>query len=211
MKKEKFGIKIRDRDGKPVLEVGSHIIQEAPEFSKKIGAIAALWAQAEVNLNCLFAVLLDTTPDDAKKQLKKYNGAAKTTNAARELAAEYLEAEELQSVTDVLTRLDLSRSKRNRVQHDVWAKKGDTTQTLFAIHSNEYFEFTTKLLALTESTTQDNENYEAITNLAAGFSEKVSVGYTIADFLRIEDELNLINGLLMKAMFFRLSQRSEGK
>jgi hypothetical protein len=205
MKKEKFGIKINDKEGKPVLEVGSHVIQEAPEFFEKIGMIAVLWAQAEVNLNCLFAALLNTTPENAKKQLKTYRNAANIANAARELAEEHLEDEELKSITETLVRLDKSRKKRNRIQHDIWAKKNDNSKTLFTIHSNEYFEFTTKLVALTEST--NSTHFEKIIDLADDFSDKTCIGYTITDLIDIKQELSLLVDLLMKAMLFRLSQR----
>ncbi|MGR2710556.1 hypothetical protein B7453_04725 [Pseudomonas sp. IB20] len=211
MKQERFGIVIRDKEGKPSLEVGSHVIKYAPEIAKKIGEIAAIWAQAEVNLNCLFAVFLNTTPDDARKQLKKYNNAAKTTDAARELAANHLQNEELQSVTEILSRLDQARVKRNRVQHDVWAKKGEDTQTLFAIHSDQYFKFTTEFLELTESTTPENEKSQQVIKLADEFTETISTSYTILDLTLIEQELYSLSTALMKAMTFRLFQRSKGR
>lgn len=205
MKKEKFGIKINDQEGKPVLEVGSHVIHEAPEFIKKIGAIAVLWAQAEVNLNCLFAALLNTTPDEAKKQLKTYRNAAKVAHAAKELAEGYLEDQEMKSVTEILTRLDESRKKRNRIQHDIWAKKNDNSKTLFIIHSNDFFDFTTRLVALSEST--NPTKFDKIMDLSEAFSKKTCVGYTISDLIDIEQELNILGDLLMKAMLSRLSQR----
>ncbi len=204
MKKEKFGIKINDKEGNPVIEVGPHVIQEAPEFSEKIGAIAALWAQAEANLNCLFAALLDTTPDDAKYQLKKYRSAANVSNAARELAKERLGDEELNSITEILARADISRQKRNRIQHDIWAKKADT-EKLFTIHSNDYFAFTTQLVALTEST--NLTSFDKITALADDFSNNKGVGYSINDLTHIELELSQLCESLMKAMHFRILQR----
>ncbi|MGF6171237.1 hypothetical protein M2426_004869 [Pseudomonas moraviensis] len=205
MKKEKFGIKINDKEGKPSLEVGPHVIRENPEFFKKIGMIAALWAQAEVNLNCLFAALLNTTPDNARKRLKTYRNAANIANAARELAEEHLKDEELKSITETLARLDKTRQKRNRIQHDIWAKKNDNSEMLFTIHSNEYFEFTTKLLALTEPA--HPTSFEKIMDLADAFSNKTCTGYTIKDLTDIEQELSLLGDLLMKAMLYRLSQR----
>lgn len=211
MEDEKFGIIIRDAKGKTVLEVGSHVIKYSPEIARKIGEIAAIWAQTEVNLNCLFAILLNTTPDDAEKQLKKYNNAAKTTIAARELAAKFLQEEELKSVTEILSRLDKARLKRNRVQHDVWAKKGEDTQTLFAIHASQYFNFITNSLSLTESTTPEQEISQQIINLANEFADTTSTGYTANDLTIIEKELNSLCNSLMKAMTFRMSERSKGR
>ncbi|ELQ15754.1 hypothetical protein A986_15346 [Pseudomonas fluorescens BRIP34879] len=211
MKQEKFGIAIRDKLGKPVLEVGSHVIKYAPEIAKKIGEVAAIWAQTEVNLNCLFAIFLNTTPDDAEKQLKKYNNAAKTTNAARELVKNCLQGEELKSVIEILIRLDQARLKRNRLQHDVWAKKGEDIHTLFAIHSDQYFNFIVKIFSLTESTTPENEKSQQIIDLADEFAETISTGYTVMNLTVIEQELNSLCNSLMKAMTFRISERSKTK
>lgn len=211
MRQEKFGIIIRDKDEKLTLEVGSHVIKYAPEIARKIGEIAAIWAQAEVNLNCLFAVFLNTTPDVAEKQLKKYNNAAKTTIAARELAADRLQDEELESVTETLSRLDQARLKRNRIQHDVWAKKGDDTTTLYTIHSEEYFNFITKLISLSESTTPEIERCEEIINLSEDFAKKDFKKYTVLELSIIEEELYSVSNSLMKAMSFRISERSKGK
>lgn len=77
MTQEKHGIQIFDQTGGSVLEIGPHLVRDNSEFAEKIGIIAASWAQAEVNLNCLFAVLLDTTPDEARI-------SSKNTEAQRE-------------------------------------------------------------------------------------------------------------------------------
>ena len=211
MIKETRGIQVFDQAGAPVLEIGPHLVREATQFAEKIGMIAASWAQAEVNLSCLFAVLLDTTPDEAANQLKKYRSAARATDGARKLAAEYLTGAELESVTKALNQLDLVRLRRNRVQHDVWAKKGDDNQTMFAIHSNQYFAFITNLVAATELAIPEGEKSERIINLANEFATTITQGHNIRDLQEIDQELNLASKSLLAAMFFRISQRLKEK
>lgn len=211
MRQEKHGIQIFDQTGVPVLEIGPHLVRENSEFAEKIGIIAASWAQAEVNLNCLFAVLLDTTPDEAANQLKKYGSAARAADGARKLAAEYLTGAELESVTKALNQLDLVRLRRNRVQHDVWAKKSDDDQTMFAIHSDQYLAFTTNVVAATELAIPEGEKSERVINLANEFAATITKGHTIRDLQEIDQELNLASKSLMEAMFFRISQRLKEK
>lgn len=204
---EKHGVQVFDKTGAPVLEIGPHLVRETSEFAEKIGMIAASWAQAEVNLNCLFATLLDTTPDEAENQLKKYKSTVSATNGARKLAAEYLIGAELDFVTKAFNQLDLVRLRRNRVQHDVWAKKGDDNQTMFAIHSNQYFAFITNLVAATELAIPEGEKSERTLNLANDFAATITQGYNIRDLQVIDQELTLANKSLLAAMFFRISQR----
>lgn len=211
MTQEKHGIQVFDQSGAPILEIGPHLVRESFEFAEKIGMIAASWAQAEVNLNCLFAVLLDTTPDEAANQLKKYRGAARATDGARKLAGEYLKGAELESVTKALNQLDLVRSRRNRVQHDVWAKKGEDNQTMFAIHSDQYLAFITNLVATTELSIPEGEKNERVINLANEFAATITQGHSIRDLQEIDQEVNLASKSLMKAMFFRISQRLKEK
>ncbi|CAI3789487.1 hypothetical protein AHFPHNDE_03184 [Pseudomonas sp. MM227] len=211
MTQEKHGIQIFDQTGGPVLEIGPHLVRENSEFAETIGIIAASWAQAEVNLNCLFAILLDTTPDEAADQLKRYRSAARAADGARKLAAEYLTGAELESVTKALNQLDLVRLRRNRVQHDVWAKKDDDNQTMFAIHADQYLAFTTNFVAATELAIPEDEKSEIVLNLANEFAATITKGHTIRDLQEIDHELNLASKSLMEAMFFRISQRLKEK
>src|SRR6185312_11669899 len=143
MHQGKHGLQVFDEMARLLLEVGPHVISESPEFAQKIGVIAASWSQAEVNLNCLFAILLDTTPEDATKELKKHGSAAKATSRARIIAAETLKGAELDSLIEILNRLEDARLKRNRVQHDVWARKAGDNHRLFAVHANDYLDLAT--------------------------------------------------------------------
>jgi hypothetical protein len=208
---ERHGIQIFDQMGVPLLEIGPHLVRENSEFSEKIGMIAASWAQAEVNLNCLFAVLLNTTPDEAANQLKKYKSAARAADGARKLAAECLTGGELESVTRALNQLNLVRLRRNRVQHDVWGKKGDDNQTMFAIHSEQFLAFTTNVIAATDLEIPEDEKSARIINIANEFAATVTEGYTTRDLQEIDQEVNLASKSLMEAMFFRISQRLKEK
>lgn len=98
MEQHKHGLRVVDKTGILLLEVGPHMVRDSPEFAEKIGAIAASWSQAEVNLYCLFAVLLGITPEEAKTELKKYPTAAMATCRAREIAAQSLDGAELASL-----------------------------------------------------------------------------------------------------------------
>lgn len=207
MKKENHGIKIFDEKGSPILEIGPHIIRESPLFSEKIGIIAAAWAQAEVNLNCLFAVLLDTTPDEAARRIKRYGTAARATDGARKLSEDTLQGEELKSLSETLDRLDAVRLRRNRVQHDVWAKKSNDEKTLFAVHSDLYLSFVTGLVETLKSGSPEDKASDRAIELANEFAASVSNGYSIVDLEDIGRELDGVGQALLKAMFSRLMQQ----
>lgn len=211
MDKNKHGIQVFDDTGMPILEIGPHIIREAPQFAQKIGVIAATWAQAEVNLNCLFAILLDTTPDEAAKHLKKYGTAVRATEGARQVAADTLTGAELTSVQKTLDELDLVRARRNRVQHDVWAKKGADNQTMYAVHSAQYLAFTTQLLAVAELERAEGENSDRAIILAREFAASISNGFTIEDLEAIDLEIDRLSKSLLSAMFSYITQRFKGE
>lgn len=207
MEQRKHGLSINDETGMLILEVGPHVIREFPQFAAGIGAIAASWAQAEVNLYCLFAVLLNTTPEEAAKQIKKYGNAAKVTAGARKVAADTLGGVELTSVTEALDQLDNVRARRNRIQHDVWAKKGTDDVRLFAVHSNEYLAFATELTASNELQTVNPTHAGRMINSALKFAEKISNGYTLEDLRNIDLEINIASKSLLQLMFSRIILR----
>lgn len=204
---EIYGLKFFNSDGSLLMEIGPHVVQEIPLFAGKIGEVAAYWAQAEVHLNCLFAVLLNVTPDEAASRLKRYKTAALAAKGARNIAAEYLVGEELQKITEILDKMDLIRLRRNRIQHDVWAKKGGIDDRLFAVHVNQYLDFTTRMLELTESKLPENEKTNRIIELGEEFAAIVTAGYSVGELQELEYELSDLNKSLMSAMFTRLLAR----
>ncbi|MDO7904670.1 hypothetical protein ACE1YR_22185 [Pseudomonas sp. K1(2024)] len=207
--REKYGLQFFNSDGSLLMEVGPHVVREMPQFSEKIGEIAACWAQAEVHLNCLFAVLLDVTPDDAACRLKRYKTAAQAAEGARAIAADYLAGEELKNVNDILDRLNSIRPRRNRIQHDVWARKGGVEDKLYAVHADQYLEFTTRMLELTESKFSEGEKVDQIIRLDEEFAGKVSASFTVEELEALEYELGEVSKDLMTAMFARLLARKE--
>jgi len=205
MHQGKHGLQVFDEMGGPLLEVGPHVVSDSPEFAQKIGVIAASWSQAEVNLNCLFAVLLDTTPEEAAKELKKHGTAAKATSGARKIAAETLKGAELDSLNEVLDQLDSARQQRNRVQHDVWARKAGDSRRVFAIHSNEYLALATKLMTVGES--KDGKDASLAIEVAMAFASKVSNGYTIEGLEEIATVIDSVSKSLLHTMFHRIRLR----
>ncbi|HTN60970.1 MAG TPA: hypothetical protein VL147_05385 [Devosia sp.] len=201
----KHGLQVFDEMGRPLLEVGPHVVSDSSEFAQKIGVIAASWSQAEVNLNCLFAVLLDTTPEEAAKELKKHGTAAKATLEARKIAANTLKGAELDSLSETLDQLDRARQQRNRVQHDVWARKAGDSRRVFAIHSNEYLALTTKLVAVREST--DGKDASVAIEVAMAFASEVTNGYAIEDLEEIATAIDSVSKSLLHAMFHRIRLR----
>lgn len=205
----KYGLQIFNEMGAPLLEVGPHVISESPEFAQRIGVIAASWSQAEVNLNCLFAVLLGIAPEDAAKELKKHGSAIRATYGARRIAAQTLKGAELDSLNELFDRLDKARLRRNRVQHDVWARKGGDNQRVFAIHSSEYLALATQLVAVAES--KDGKGAEFAIDVATTFAAKVSDGYAIEDLEGIATEIDSVSKSLLHAMSYRIKLRLADK
>ena len=199
MNHEQQGIRIKDERGKPILEVGPHTMRSHPKFAEQIGIITAYWAQAEANLNCLFAILLETTPEQAYQQLKKHRSAASATKGARALATENLSGAELNSVLEALDKLDEARAQRNRVQHDIWALKGVDIERLFTIHTDQYFNFVIELMTLSEKS--ESTTIEDYITSAVKFAAAVSNSYTIADLQFIAQEIYIASQLVLKVMF----------
>ena len=205
MNQVKYGLQVFDEMGVSLLEVGPHVVSDSPKFSQMIGVIAALWSQAEVNLNCLFAVLLNTTPEEAAIELKKHGTAVKATYGARKIATETLKGAELESLKEILDQLDNARLRRNRVQHDVWARKAGDNQRLFAIHSNEYLALATNLMTVAESEGGKGAGHPI--EEARAFVAKVSNGHTVEDLEDIATSINSVSLSLLHAMYHRINLR----
>jgi len=174
-------------------------------FGAAVGAVASTWAQAEINLYCLFAVLLNTTPELAEAALKKHGSAKKATDEARKIAAENLTGAELQSVTEALDSLDTVRLLRNRVQHDTWALKAGEKDRLYRVHRDQYLAFALKLLDVQQLGGTPAVD-EAIKK-AMCFAEEISEGYSVSEIEKIARDIDAVSKRLLKAMFtIRISQ-----
>ncbi|MBH1494078.1 hypothetical protein JY423_05705 [Stenotrophomonas maltophilia] len=199
MGSKKYGLRISDNDGNMMIEVGSHVVAELPGFAAAIGAVASNWAQAEVNLYCLFAVLMNTTPELAEKEAASYAIAKRATDGARRIAAEHLTGSELQGVNEALDSLDAVRPLRNRVQHDTWGRKSMDSGRLYRIHRNQYLAITLKMLDVQKmiGTTAETGAIKS----AWDFVEEISEGYTISELERIAEDIDAASKLLLEAMF----------
>lgn len=199
MGSKKYGMRISDSDGNMMLEVGSHIVAELPGFAAAIGTVASNWAQAEVNLYCLFAVLMNTTPELAEKKATSYAIAKSATAGARKIAAEHLTGSELQGVNEALDSLDAVRPLRNRVQHDTWGRKSIDSGRLYRIHRNQYLAITLKLLDVQKMIGTPAET--GAKESAWNFVEEISEGYSISELEGIPEEIDAASKLLLEAMF----------
>lgn len=207
MGNEKHGLKIFDENGNLLIEVGPHVVGKLQGFGAAIGAVASTWAQAEINLYCLFAVLLNTTPELAEVTLKKHGVAKKATDEARRIAAENLTGPELQSVSQALDSLDAVRALRNRVQHDTWALKPAEGNRLYRVHRDQYLAFALTLLDVQQLAGTPAVD-EAIRK-AVNFAGEISEGYSVSELETVAADIDVVSKLLLKAMFtLRISQAS---
>ena len=196
MGKGKHGLQVFDESGTSLVEVGPHVVVDRPEFGAAIGSIATAWAQAEVNLFCLLAVLINTTPELVKSSLKKHRSAKSASEAARKIATETLDGAALQDV-ELLGALDKVRDARNRVQHDVWARKATDSDRLYRVHSDQYLALALKLLDVERM----NAPAAAAIEVATSFAAAVSEGYSVSDLNEIADDIDSVSKRLLTAMF----------
>lgn len=205
MSNENHGLQIFEDNGNLLIEVGPYVVDEVQGFGAAVGAVASTWAQAEINLYCLFAVLLNTTPELAETALKKHGTAKKATDEARRIAAENLTGAELQSVTESLDSLDAVRLLRNRVQHDTWALKAGDKNRLYRVHRDQYLAFALKLLDVQRLGGTPALD-EAISK-AISFAGEISEGYSVSELEKIARDIDAVSKLLLEAMFtIRISQ-----
>lgn len=207
MKQTEQGLQVWDKKGNLLVEVGPHVIRKAPKFAEKIGVIAASWAHAEVNLNCLFAFLLDTTPEEAAKKLKKYGNAAKATEGARTIAKSKLTGSDLDSVIEVLEAFDKARLQRNRLQHDTWAKKGNESLRMFAVHSKEYLDLTLYVMASANREAESGPDIEGIISRSMRFAETLEKSYTLDDLQSIAVDIDTVSKDILQLLLSLLMSR----
>lgn len=196
-----------DPNGTLVLDVGPHVVANSPEFAEKIGAIAAAWSQAEVHLNCLFGVLLGTTPEEAARELARYRTASEVTRRVRAVAGEVIQGPDCDSLEMLLSQLDHVRERRNRLQHDIWASKPSEAGRIFAIHAREYLDLAMRLVAV--HTTAGTTGSEEAIERSMAFVEAVSRGYSVAELAELETAIHSVSTALLRTMFRCLGLRVE--
>lgn len=196
---QRYGLQVFDPSGALVLEVGPYVVAGSPEFAEKIGAIAAAWSQAEVNLNCLFGVLLGTTPEEAARELARYRTASEVTRKVRAVAGEVIQGPDFDSLNTLLGQLDHVRERRNRLQHDVWASKPSESSRLYAIHARDYLDLAMRLVAV--QTTAGTTGSEEAVERSMAFVESVSCGYSIAELAELETAIHSVSTALLRTMF----------
>lgn len=205
MSNENHGLQVFEENGDLLIEVGPYVVDEVQGFGAAVGAVASTWAQAEINLYCLFAILLNTTPELAEAALKRHGTAKKATDEARRIAAENLTGPELQSVNEALDSLDAVRLLRNRVQHDTWARRPADGNRLYRVHRDQYLAFALNLLNVHQLAGTPAVD-EAIRK-AMSFAGEISEGYSVSELERIAWDIDTVSKLLLKAMFtIRISQ-----
>lgn len=208
MEQEHHGLQASGVAGELLLDVGPHVIKSRPAFAERIGLIAASWAQAEINLNCLLAALMGTTPELVAEKLEKAVGGERASVLARKFVAKALTGAELESLNEMLDRLDAVRLRRNRVQHDTWAFKPSDSDRLFAIHANDYLDLATRLVAVNEA--EDPARAERAIEAVMAFAANVSSGYTIDELESIDAEINAVSTALLRAMLQHIRPGLEG-
>ncbi|MFK2903003.1 hypothetical protein ISP17_03440 [Dyella ginsengisoli] len=202
MEQQKHGLQVRDEAGDLLLDVGPHVIKSRPAFAEKVGVIAASWSQAEVNLNCLFAALMGTTTELVAEKLEKALSGERASAFAKKIVAKALVGAELESLNEMLDRLDAVRLRRNRVQHDAWAFKPSDSDRLFAIHANDYLDLATRLVAVNEA--EDPARAKGAIEAVMAFAANVSSGYTIEELDSIDAEINAVSKSLLQAMLHHI-------
>lgn len=138
--KMNHGIRINNPDGSLLFECGAHLISRRPEIARKLGEIAAYWAQAEGILAFLYGKILDMDPNDARQTLRRM-GAYRLKEEVESHAPHNLSGADLSSVLTLTARFDGARVIRNRTQHDVWGIKGSDANGVYAVLSEDYMHF----------------------------------------------------------------------
>ena len=187
----KMGIQIFDREGHLYFETGVHVLATAPGFTAKIGEIAAIWAVAEGHLGCLYANLLETTPQDALEQLGK-RGASQLTEKAKQIAKAKLNEIEQAEFLKLLNSLDAVRDGRNRVQHDLWSRREGKEHALYAIHVDDYRRLILEVVEHGKSADQAVGADQSI-SAANKYAANASNEYTLESLEQLRAEIETVS------------------
>ncbi|MCX8999942.1 hypothetical protein NOF55_22815 [Rhizobiaceae bacterium BDR2-2] len=198
-----MGIQIFNSDGSLFFETGAHVLTSVPGFTEEIGKIAATWAVAEGHLGCYYAVLLETTPDDALKQLGK-QGASQVTKNSEAIAKEKLSGNELVTLLDLLNKLDSVRNRRNRVQHDIWSRRAGEAHILYAVHVDDYRRLFLEMAENAKDTDQAAGADRSIT-AANKYAANAANAFTLESLKTLRTDIELVSTDLIKAFFEKLN------
>lgn len=211
MSNANYGLQVNNADGSNLLDLGAHVIKKEVEFSQIIGAIAASWSQAENNILCLLSVILDISLDEAEQTAKKYNSAEKMIKALRNKSSSMLSGQELNFLNHAINELDEIRSQRNRIQHDVWAKKGSDNSRLYVVHVKEYLAFYVEFSAAIDLYKQDSKAISQCIDIATDFSNSITKSFSIQDLNEILEKIDKASMAIMKSMFKIMSSKQLNK
>lgn len=197
------GVQILNVDGSLFFETGSHVLSSAPGFAEEIGHISAAWAVAEGHLGFYYAALLETAPDDALKQLGK-QGAAQVATKAKAVAKEKLTGNELDKLLRLVDIFDALREKRNRVQHDLWSRREEDGQTLYAVHVDGYRRL---FLEVIENAKDPDQATGAERSIAAAnkYAANASNAFTLEQLKALRSEIESLSRDLIEAFLEKLN------
>jgi hypothetical protein len=203
---QKFGFLLNDDKERPIVEMGPHLPQSVHGFAEAMGRIAASWASAEVHLSCYLAILMETSPERTFALLKPYRSARSTAEAAKELAKATLTGTALNDFVRLVERLNSAAEKRNRVQHDIWVRKGDDTDILHAVRALEYTQFRVRFSYILHHEISNADQQTKLIELAKAFADKVSNRYTVQRLNDILYEIDQVGIDLQKLVISRGAQ-----
>ncbi|WP_306045828.1 hypothetical protein [Nioella sp. MMSF_3534] len=183
-----IGVQIRDDDGSLYFETSARVLNGVPDFAAKMGEVSAAWAFAEGHLGCVYAELLETTPEQAIQQLGK-DGAQRLTDKARKFACTRLNDDDLASLIELLERMDKVRCQRNRVQHDLWSWRVGDNSALYAVHVDSYRQL---LLEVIHNKNEPNGAKLAI-HAADRYAMKAENRFTLQNLEELRSEIESVS------------------
>lgn len=123
------------------LQFTSESLRAFPEEAAAIGRIVTTFSLIEGIVGGIYGLLTHQDIESAIVELKGLPTNARRVQAVRRLAAEVLEADRRQSVSDVLDRVLLYAERRNAITHGVWGTEHGNAEDLHRLDVKKWIPF----------------------------------------------------------------------
>jgi len=127
--------------------VGALVAKERPALLSLVGTCIAIWNQADNEMGCLFAHLLDTQSDAALEVFLTLRRASNQKEALRSAAKFRLNDDEKQIFDALLKLYGSLEAERNALAHGCFGICPTDQSLLFWIDTKEHVHFQTEVLA----------------------------------------------------------------
>lgn len=168
-------------------------LSQRPQLAAHVGIITSLWAQVDVNLGNLLAIVLQADAHVATAMYIAISNDGARSAAMRAAAKECLGPDLLTEFEDVLGRVSEAAEQRNKVVHAIWAVPENKPDSIIRLDNRAFtgwFASLTALNAKPRAVITDKDHKRMLKAMESHLGSAME--YKEHDFIQIEQRIETV-------------------